>query len=120
MIGAGSCCRMYGAWDVFGDGRDRDCAKRQIDRVIGVTGRPKGVCMCGLKSEYAKCPAATRNGLVKLRQEERRSSQERKRVTTEPTTRMGSISLKERTKQMEVAISGRVFFAQGKEVNPTR
>ena len=28
--------------------------------------------------------------------------------------------LEERTKQMEVAISGRVFFTQGKEVHPTR
>lgn len=71
---------MYVTWGGFGDERDWYCAKRQISQVIGVTGRPKGVCMCGLKSEYAKYPAATRSGLVKVRREKKaKMSREKER-----------------------------------------
>jgi hypothetical protein len=39
---------MYVCWDVFGDRRDWYCAKRQISRVIGITGQPKEfVCADG-------------------------------------------------------------------------
>lgn len=40
-----------------------------MSQVRGITGRPKGVCMCGPWLEYAEYPGGTKSGLAKVRSE---------------------------------------------------